>query len=150
MTGVNGQVEDLGQPLEVFEPQSALLSKDDLWQAVATLPTEDARLIDPASKKLLGVIRMRGLTGAEAERYQEAQSSGKGVSYKNAITGLVMLSAVNEDGSRMFSPSDRIKLSQSPSWMLMTLFEVAGRLSGITEDDVKEMTADFDDAQSDS
>lgn len=148
MNGVNGQVDELDQPLETFEPQSSLLSKDMLWQAVADLPTEDVRLVDPAGK-FLGVIRMQGLTGRELEKYQEAQSSGKGdVSYKNAVIGLVMLSAVNEDGSRMFGPADRMKLSSSPSWFLMKLFEAAGRLSGVTEDDVKEMTADFDDAQS--
>jgi hypothetical protein len=142
--------DDYDQPLETFEPPSALLSKDALWQAVADLPTEDVRLVDPAGK-LLGVVRMRGLTGRELERYQEAQSSGKGdVSFKNAVIGLVMLSAVNEDGSRMFAPADRIKLSGSPSWFLMKLFEAAGRLSGVTEDDVKEMTSDFDDAQSDT
>lgn len=151
MNGANGQVDELGQPLETFEPQSALLlSKDMLWQAVADLPTEDVRLVDPAGK-FLGVVRLRGLTGREMERYQEAQSSGKGdVSYKNAVIGLVMLCAVNEDGSKMFAPADRIKLSGSPSWFLMTLFESAGRLSGITENDVKEMTSDFESAQSDS
>lgn len=127
-----------------------LLSKDMLWQAVADLPTEDVRLVDPAGR-FLGVVRLRGLTGREMEHYQEAQSSGKGdVSFKNAVIGLVMLCAVNQDGSRMFAPADRIKLTSSPSWFLMTLFQAAGRLSGVTESDVKEMTADFDDAQSDS
>jgi hypothetical protein len=135
---------------EVAAPQSALLSKDMLWQAVADLPTEDVRLVDPTGR-FLGTIRMQGLTGREMERYQEAQSSGKGdVSYKNAVIGLVTLCAVNEDGSKMFAPADRIKLSGSPSWFLMTLFESAGRLSGITENDVKEMVSDFDDAQSSS
>lgn len=126
---------------------SGLLSRDDLWQVAADLPIEDVPLIDPTGKRV-GVIRMRGLNGRELEDYQQAQSSGKGVTYRNAVIGLVTLSAVNEDGSRMFAPSDRIKLSSAPSWMLMTLFEAASRLSGITEDDVKEMTADFDDAQS--
>lgn len=134
--------------LEAAEGNQGLLSRDDLWQVMADLPTEDVPLINPAGKRV-GVVRMRGLTGREMESYQEAQSSGKGdVSYKNAVIGLVILSAINDDNSKLFGKADRIKLSGAPSWMLMTLFHAAGRLSGISENDVKEMVSDFDDAQS--
>lgn len=126
---------------------SELLSKDALWQAAADLPTEDVPLIDPKGTKV-GVVRMRGLTGTETERYQQSVHSGKQMSFKNAVTRLIVMSAVNEDGKLMFDPRDMLKLGQSPSWMLMQLFEVAGRLSGLSEDDVREMTSDFDDAQS--
>ena len=145
---MSDQTAHLDAMREVAEGYRTLLSKDDLWQAAADLPTEDVSLIDPAKGLTVGKVRMRGLTGRELEQYQQAQSSGKGVSFNNAMTGLVMLSAVNDDGSKMFVPSDRIKLSQAPAWMLMQMFEVAGKLSGVTEGDVKEMVSDFDDAQS--
>lgn len=129
---------------------SGNLSKDDLWQLAADLPVEDVPLVHPVTKKSMGTVRMRGLTGEELERYQQAVSSGNGkqVTFKGAVARLIQLSAINEDGSRYFEPSDRMKISQSPSWMLMQLFETAGKLSGVSEDDVNEMIEDFDDAQS--
>ena len=128
------------------------LSKDALWDVASDLPIEDVPLVHPVTKKSVGVIRMRGLTGAEVERYQQAVTSGNGkqVSTKNAMARLIVISAVNDDGTPYFDPRDMLKLSQSPSWMLLQMFEVAGKLSGVTEDDVKEMTSDFDDAQTDS
>lgn len=130
----------------------SLLSKDALWDLAADLPHKDVPLRHPVSRDVVGTVRMRGLTGTELERYQQAVQGGNGkqVSTKNAIARLVILSAVDEDDKPMFDPRDMIKLGQSPSWMLMQMFEAAGELSGVTEDDVKEMTADFDDAQSDT
>ena len=126
------------------------LSKDALWDVAADLPIEDVRLIHPVTKKCVGTIRMRGLTGAEVERYEQAVSGGNGkqVSMKNAMARLVVISAVNDDGTPYFDPRDMLKLSQSPSWMVVQMFQAAGKLSGVSEEDVKEMTADFDDAQS--
>lgn len=120
------------------------LSKEEFWAATRALPAEEVTLVDPHGK-VVGKIRMRGLSGAELEAYQESvsQGSGKGVSFKNAMSRLIVLSAINEDGSPFFTKHDHTKISDAPSWMVMQLFQSACRLSGMTESDVKELAENF-------
>lgn len=125
------------------------LDKESFWQAAKQLPAEEVTLVDPHGREV-GKIRMRGLTAAELEEYQQSlQVSGKGgrpgVSYRNAMSRLVAMSAVNEDGTPFFSKTDQARLAEAPSWMLMQLFESACRLSGMTENDVKELAGNFDE-----
>lgn len=123
------------------------LSKDDFWSVSRELPAEEVTLVDPHGRAV-GKIRMRGLSGAELERYQESVSrggGGKGVSFRDATTRLVALCAINEDGSPFFSKHDYTKLGDAPSWMVMQLFDSACRLSGMKESDVQEMASNFDE-----
>ncbi|MBX6382160.1 MAG: hypothetical protein IRZ07_04170 [Microbispora sp.] len=128
------------------------LSKEEFWAASAQLPAEEVELVDPHGRSV-GKIRMRGLTGAELEEYQQSlQVAGgrggrPGVSYRNAMTRLVAMCAINEDGSPFFDKSEQVRLAQAPSWLLMQLFESAIRLSGMTEQDVKDLAGNFDETQ---
>lgn len=126
---------------------SSFLSKDDFWKASEDLPGEEVELVDPhgASK---GTIRMRGLSGAELEDYQESlrkQGGGERVSLRSAMTRLVILCAINEDGSPFFDKRESSKLGHAPSWMVMQMFDSATRLSGTNASAVKESIENFDD-----
>lgn len=126
---------------------SNYLSKDEFWATTLELPAEEVELVDPHGRKK-GKIRMRGLSGAELESYQESVSrgsDGKGVSFRNATTRLVALCAINEDGSPFFGKGEHLKLADAPSWMIMQLFDSACRLSGMKESDVKELAENFDE-----
>lgn len=127
---------------------SSFLSKDDFWAASENLPGEEVELVDPHGVSK-GKVRMRGLSGTELEDYQEAlrrQGGGERVSLRNAMTRLVGLTAINEDGSPFFDTKRELsRLGRSPSWMLMQLFDSATRLSGTNATAVKESIENFDD-----
>lgn len=130
----------------------SILKKDDLWQITANLPAEEVEIHD-SNGKVAGVIRMRGLTGSELTAYQESltirlNSGQTKPNIKYAMSKLIVISAINEDGSPYFERSDTKKLDDAPARILMPLFESAQRLSGLTDDDFKEMTEGFEETQS--
>jgi hypothetical protein len=131
----------------------SLLKKDDLWQITANLPAEEVEIHD-SNGKVAGVIRMRGLTGSELTSYQESltvrlNNGQTRPNIKYAMAKLIVLSAINEDGSPYFEKSDTRKLDDAPARILMPLFESAQRLSGLTDEVFKEMTEGFEETQSD-
>lgn len=132
----------------------SLLSKDQFWQTVSDLPTDDAPLYD-ARGTLVGHIRMRGLTGDELTSYQtsltvQLSNGGQKVNARHAMAKLIVLSAINEDNSPYFDKSDVLKLSQMSAKAIMPLFEMAQKLSGLTDDDMRDLTEGFGEAQSES
>lgn len=132
----------------------SMLKKEDLWQITATLPAEEVEIFD-SNGKLAGVIRMRGLTGAELTKYQESLtirlSSGQTrPNVKFAMAKLIVLSAINEDESPYFETSDTKHLDDAPARVLVPLFESAQRLCGLTDEVFKEMVEGFDETPSES
>lgn len=129
----------------------SLLKKDDLWNAIADLPAEDVELHD-SNGKLIGSIRMRGLTGSELTAYQESMTirMRNGETKPNtryAMSKLIVLSAINEDGSPYFDKGEVMKLDSAPVRMLMPLFESVQRLSGLSDEAFQEMTAGFEETE---
>lgn len=130
----------------------SILKKDDLWQITADLPAEEVEIHD-ANGHVAGVIRMRGLTGTELTTYQDSltirlSSGAVKPNSRYAMAKLIVLSAINEDGSPYFDKADTQKLDSAPARVLMPLFESAQRLCGLTDDAFKEMTEGFDETQS--
>jgi hypothetical protein len=129
----------------------SVLKKDDLWQVTADLPAEEVEIHD-SNGRVVGVIRMRGLTGTELTQYQESLtirlSSGQTKpNTRYAMAKLIVLAAINEDGSPYFDKSDTVKLDSAPARVLMPLFESAQRLCGLTDDAFKEMTEGFGETE---
>ncbi|GIH91935.1 hypothetical protein ACFFMN_33985 [Planobispora siamensis] len=124
-----------------------LISKDELWQVAADLPWEDVMLRRPPNGDVIGVMRLRGLTGAEVNEWQEQATEGNGKrrkQSKHAMALLVVKSTINEDGSQFFDAKDVLKVSQMPSYVLLQLTEVAMTLSGLGDDDeAKELIEGF-------
>lgn len=129
----------------------SILKKDDLWQISTDLPAEEVEIHD-SNGNVAGTIRMRGLTGTELTSYQESLtirlSSGQTKpNTRYAMAKLIVLSAINEDGSPYFDKSDTQKLDSAPARLLMPLFESAQRLAGLTDEDFKEMTEGFGETE---
>ena len=129
----------------------ALITKDQLWQINDT-QWEDV----PVPEWGAGVeVRLRNLSGEELDAYQaglviQTRDGGRKVNLRNASARLLVACAINEDGSPMFEVKDVMRLSQMNAKALNRLTVVAQRLSGMTEDDMKEFTENFDDVQSES
>lgn len=126
----------------------ALLSRD------AILAADDREYEVVPCPEWGGEVRLRSLTGAERDAYEQSlvQTRGKSreMNLRNARAKLVALCAVDENGKRLFTDADVNALGKKNAKPLDRLFDVARRLSGLTEDDVDRLTEDFDDAQSDA
>jgi len=126
----------------------ALLSRD------AILAADDREYEVVPCPEWGGEVRLRSLTGAERDAYEQSlvQTRGKSreMNLRNARAKLVALCAVDENGNRLFSDQDVAALGRKNAKPLDRLFDVARRLSGLSEDDVDRLTEDFDDAQSDA
>jgi hypothetical protein len=98
-----------------------------------------------------GEVLIRGLTGRERDQFEVSiQMPGSKARPKvdNIRARLVALAVVDEEGKRVFSDRDVQALGRKSAAVLDRLFDVARRLSGLTEGDVEELAADFDGAQS--
>lgn len=120
----------------------ALLSKDQVWQA------QDITFEDVPVPEWGGEIRLRGLAGDERDDF-EAKSliKRKGtreVNLKNLRARLIAACAINEDGSPMFGPGDVLKLGTKSAVPIERLFKAAQKLSGMSDDDVEELTSDLE------
>ncbi len=126
----------------------ALLSRD------AILAADDREYEVVPCPEWGGEVRLRSLTGAERDAYEQSlvQTRGKSreMNLRNARAKLVALCAVDENGNRLFTDADVNALGKKNAKPLDRLFDVARRLSGLSEDDVDRLTEDFDDAQSDA
>ena len=110
------------------------LSKDDIL-GVEELSTEDVEVPEWG-----GMGTLRELKGSERDTFEEnSLDKNRNVTMANMRARLVALSAVDEDGKRMFSEKDAVKLGSKSASALNRLFGVACRLSGITDDDVKDL-----------
>jgi hypothetical protein len=124
----------------------ALLSADQI------LAAEDRTYEDVPVPEWGGEVRLRSLSGAERDEYEQGlvrQVGNKQVTdARNARAKLVALCAVNEDGSLLFTKAQVIKLGSKNAAALQRLFDVACRMNGFTEDDVRELEGNSEPAQS--
>lgn len=98
-----------------------------------------------------GEVRLRSLTGSESDEWENSlvrQVGKKQVAnMRNARAKLIALCAVDEAGQPLFGPGDVIKLGSKNAAPMDRLFEACQRLSGISDEDVKEMEEGFDETQ---
>lgn len=93
-----------------------------------------------------GAVRVRGLSAAERDRWEQSnlQERGRKGGYRlrleNARARLVALTAVDvESGALLFSEEDTRALGEAEAAVIDRLYEAAARLSGITEEDLDEL-----------
>jgi hypothetical protein len=127
----------------------ALLSKEQIWQA------SDITFEDVPVPEWGGEVRIRGLAGDERDAFEEAslkkgKRGGREVNLRNARARLVAACAINEDFSPMFTAGDVLKLGTKSAAALERLVAVAQRLSGMTDQDIDEITGNSEPGQSDS
>lgn len=113
------------------------LSRTDIF-AVPDILTE---WVDVPEWK--GGVWVKGLTAAERDAYSDDCMVGKGKNKDWSILGaqakLVVRSAVDEHGKRIFSNRDAEVLGEKSASAVMRIFNVAARLSGVTEADLEEL-----------
>jgi hypothetical protein len=125
-----------------------LISKDELLQVQC--PIDDVELHHPDGRPL-GRMRVRGLTGAEVNEWQDAVvevTGKKRRQSKHTMAMLIVASAINPDGTPYFEPREVLRVSQMPGFILTQLVEPALRMSGLSEADVEELVEGFDDGPS--
>ena len=124
-----------------FLTRDAILQADDLlWEDVEV-------------PEWGGTVRVRGLTGAERDAFEAEMVERKGkklrMDMQNFRARLVVRSVVDEDGKRLFTDRDAASLGDKSAAALQRVFDVAQRLSGLSEQDVAELVGNFDEGQSD-
>ena len=94
-------------------------------------------------------LYVRPMTGLERDTYEESLVRGRGknreMNVRNARAKLVVLVAVNEDGEPVFTKGDVQRLGAKSSAALNRIFELSTKQSGMSEDDIEELTEDFAD-----
>jgi len=99
-----------------------------------------------------GTVRVRGLTGRERDAYEASLLEQRGRNTKanlqNARAKLVVLSVVDARGQRMFTESQIPQLGAKSAAALDRIWKKARDLSGMSDEDVEELTLGFDAAQS--
>lgn len=119
----------------------ALLSKDQI------LAAEDTSFEDVAVPEWGGTVRVKALSGAERDQFEQSVMQRKGkrfeVNARNMRAKLVAVSVVDEDGNRLFADADVEALGKKSAAALDRVFTVAQRLSGLTDEDVAELEENF-------
>lgn len=120
----------------VFLDRSAILTSPDVQTEELNVPEWG------------GWLRVRGLTGKQRDEYETSITIGKGknqeINTRNARAKLVVMCLVDEAGQPLFSRQDVVALGEKSAAALQRVFDVARRLSGLSEEDMEELTETFD------
>lgn len=93
-----------------------------------------------------GIVIIRELTGNERDEWESELVEGRGdeiviaESMAGARARLASLAIVDEDGERLFTVEDVESLGRLSGAALGRVFDVASRLSGLTADDIEELS----------
>ena len=105
----------------------------------------------PEWREVLGSepLRVRGLTGTERDAWEASllrdTPGGRGrprMDYSDLRAKLVVRCVVDESGRRVFTDRDIGALGGKSASALQRIFEVAQRLSRLTDEDVEELTGE--------
>lgn len=122
------------------------LTKDQI------LAVDDTQYEDVPVPEWGGTVRVKSLTGKERDGLEASLIVGKGknsnVNLNNLRAKLVARTIVDEDGKHIFSDEDITALGAKSAAALNRAYEVAQRLSGITQEDVEELTKNSETAPS--
>ena len=99
-----------------------------------------------------GSVYVRGMTGRERDQFEATIIRQRGrnteINMKNARAKLVVMCTVDQEGNRLFTDADVALLSEKSAKALDRIFVVAQELSGITREDMEELTENFDETNS--
>ena len=105
-----------------------ILSADDLKTETVNIPEWG------------GDVLLRELRGRERDAFEEgSMDKQRNISMVNMRARLVAMSAIDEEGERLFSSKEANELGNKSATALNRMFEVCCRLSGITESDVDKL-----------
>lgn len=112
--------------------RDAILQADDLPRELVAMPEWG------------GSVYVRGLNGSERDRLEASLTTQKGKDpqelYRDFSARLVAMCVVDEAGKSLLQEGDVPLLGRKSAVTLRRIVEVAQRLSGVSEADVKELT----------
>lgn len=124
-----------------------VLSKDQIRQADDT-QTEVVPVLEWG-----GDVIVRGMTGIERDGFEAeiAERRGKKVRFdlRNFRAKLVVRTVVDEAGDRVFSDADATWLGEKSAVALGRVFDVASRLSGLSDEDIEDLVKNSESGPSD-
>ena len=120
---------------------SALLDRSQILNA-RKVPTETVPVPEWG-----GDVLVRGLTGRQRDEFEATLIERRGkkmvTNTANARARLVVWCLVDEHGNRMFGDGDAEEMGEHSAAALNRVYEVAARLSGMTDEDLDELVTDF-------
>ena len=124
--------------------KARLLGRDDILRAVGTVYEE--------VEAFGGLTRVKGLNGQERDEFEASmlrpvkqvkgskrRAGGMQVKLANVRAKLCSLSCVDDKGERLFTDADVAQLGAINAKDLDIVYEVACRLSGISDEDAEEL-----------
>jgi len=119
--------------------KAAILASEDLEQRIVEVPEWG------------GSLTIRALTGKERDAFEEGSlDKNKNLTMYNIRARLVAMSAIDEDGKRLFTNADATSLGDKSAQALNRCFEVSASLSGITGSDIDELEGNSEAALQDT
>jgi hypothetical protein len=102
-----------------------------------------------------GKIRLKHLSAKERDDFETSmvkvgKNGRQELNNANFRARLVQLAAVKADGSPLFTRHDIKTLGSLPASGLQRVFNKINEMSAFSEDDLKDLTEDFDAAQDDA
>lgn len=117
------------------------LTRDEIL-AIEDLPTERVEI--PEWK---GAVYMRTLSGKQRDEFTQLATdrrSAKRFDIRGLKVRLVAMALCDKSGKLLFAgDGDESKLNAKAGAAIDRLFQIAQRLSGLSDDELEEMTADF-------
>lgn len=118
-----------------------MLTRDAILNC-SDLPTQEV-----AVPEWGGAVLVRGLSGRERDEYELSMINLRGgnpsLTMFNARAKLVQLGCVDEEGKQLFTKADVALLGRKNATALDRVYNVIRHLSGLSSEDVKELTANF-------
>lgn len=101
-----------------------------------------------------GKIRLKMLSAKERDDFETSmvkvgRNGKQQLNNQNFRARLVQLAAVKADGSPLFTRHDVKSLGELPAAGLQRVFNKINEMSAFSEDDLKELSEDFDETQGD-
>lgn len=123
----------------------ALLNKDQI------LAADDIKYKIVEVPEWGGEVRVKGLTGTERDEFEaksiQTKNGQRKENLENFRARLVALCVVDEDGRRLFvSPFDVAQLGRKSVAALQRVFNACQELNALTDEDVEDLTEDFEEA----
>lgn len=118
--------------LDVLLSAAEILNADDIVTELVEVPEWN------------GKVHVRGLTGAERDGFEEGLLEKRGKTRElrlaNMRAKLCALTMVDANGKRIFTEAQTEALGKKSAAALSRVFKVAQRLSGLSDEDVDELT----------
>ena len=113
------------------------LSREDILGAL------DQDTLDVEVPQWGGVVRIRSMTGMERDQYEaslvsytrdaQGRPQVKAMELDNLRARLISLVAIDDDGKRLFSPTDKLLLGEKNAKALDLIFQAALKLSNLDQ-----------------